>query len=192
MVQTERILWLDLETTGNKPESEIIEVGVAVTDATPRFGIYGATSLLVKPSPDWVESLSPVVLDMHTKNGLIEDIRAKYGTLSRPYEIDADLGLFLDEFAPGSEHVPFAGSGVMHFDRQYIKRDFPKFDKRITYWAYDMGVIRRFLQLTGVDAADRPVGQKTTHRALDDVYEIIDDARRYAKLFEVLKLPVNV
>jgi oligoribonuclease (3'-5' exoribonuclease) len=186
MTRSDVMLWLDLETTGNSPDADIIEVGVVLTDQTPELHELegGVRSLLVEPTEYWrLFALDEVVARMHSGSGLTRELHTAVGVLALAEVETALLGL-LQPY--GTEHIPLAGSGVSHFDRQYIRRDFPRFDKRLTYWAYDVGVVRRTLRLAGIEL---PSGDQTTktHRALDDARQHAQEMRDYLALLGKLQ-----
>ena len=180
------ILFLDLETTGtNEEKDNIIEIGLSMIDATkaPEYPELDAINLIVKPTDDALRRLidKDVVFEMHQKSGLYDYLRnpelAHHVNSLEDAEFKAIA--FLDRFVAGdTSHIPLGGSGVLHFDRKFIKRWLPKFDKRLTYWAYDMGVFRRSFQKAGV----APYSQEAkTHRALDDARVHADEFRFYQK-----------
>ena len=174
------ILWLDLETTGSDlivkgskdARHEIIEVGAAITDLG--LNVLSSRSYVLGFDIAY-ENLKPVVLEMHTKNGLWKDV-AKMNKVSslRISDVDREMSDWIREFN-GSNHMAFAGSGVSHFDRKFIIRDMPLLDNRITHWALDVGALRRtFKMLVGSD--EWPEDNKS-HRALDDVFFHIEEMR---------------
>lgn len=171
------ILWCDLECTGNRPEDSIIEVGVALTDRN-LVEIDSQSIVLALPEAYWPQ-MDPFVVAMHTKNGLLADC-AK----SEVETIDADVQLttWIKKYTSG-DHIPLAGSGVSHFDRHYIKKDLPRFNKYLSYWAYDVGVIRRTLKLFRIDAPKADTSDDKTHRAIDDIRAHVEEMRRYRKMF---------
>lgn len=163
------MFWLDLETTGSELEHNyIIEIGAAITDMN--LNVLDARDYVI--GYDIVhENISPVVEEMHTKNGLWRDVA---NSKTRIGEADNELAEWIRKYNK-SNHMAFAGSGVMHFDRKFIKRDLPLLDARLTHWAIDVGVMRRtFKYLLGID--EWPEDNKT-HRAIDDVYFHIEEMK---------------
>lgn len=171
------ILILDTETTGNEAEDEIIEIGMVMLDS-PSLNEIGSFSAVIKPSGNGLARLlnKPVVKAMHEKNGLLDDLPA-----GLPAEIvDSQIIRWLGQYSEDTTHIPFGGSGVLHFDRQYIRKGLPRLDKRITYWALDVGVARRISAIRGyktasIDAKD--------HRALQDARVHAEELRFYVDRF---------
>lgn len=186
------ICWIDLETTGNRDIDQIIEIGAVMTDrdlnelsskqiviSGPMIFKNGVVFMGSKPE---LYSIDPVVVEMHTKNGLLVDCRNSDNTT-----LSADLEMveWIKQYTSG-DHIPLAGSGVSHFDRRYIRKDLPKFEKFLSYWAYDTGIIRRTLKLFGIDASAADTTDDKTHRALDDIRAHVEEMRRYKKMFTEL------
>lgn len=166
------IAWFDLETTGNREDDAIIQVGLVISDRD--LNEVCARSWTVWPLRwDYLrERMAPVVVEMHTANGLLDKV--KYG--DDPAKVDADLAEVLRYYGRGN-HLPFAGSGVSHFDRKYIRRELPMTDSLLSYWALDIGVMRRWLQWWGIETPGSELQQAKTHLALDDVREHIAEAK---------------
>jgi oligoribonuclease len=176
------MLWLDLETTGtDERHDEIIEVGVALTDRDLNI-IEERTWVCFPESTTPLFLMDDVVIDMHVKSGLIGDVlkAGKRGEVSIEY-IDNLVSELLFKYN-GTRHTPLAGSGVMHFDRRFIKQYMPETDKKLTFWAYDVGVVRRFMRMAGMQTPDNFEGLK--HRALDDVHDHINEAKVYLDLMK--------
>jgi oligoribonuclease len=176
--QADLALILDIETTGNKEESELIEIGLVML-AVPSLSELGRMSVIVDPSPEAFSDMmaNDVVRKMHEVDGLTEDLLAHKGVSKET--ADATINRWLDQFTDSPRtHIPYGGSGVAHFDRKYIDRDLPRLGKRLTYWALDVGSARRIFALQG--ASTMSIEGKT-HRALDDALVHADELRWYAE-----------
>jgi oligoribonuclease len=164
------LFWTDLETTGSTlDDNQIIEVGAAITDTD--LNVLSGRSYVL-PIMMKVD-MKPVVIEMHTKNGLLKDTMNPFVYTSQDV-VDYELAQWVREFN-GSNHMLLAGSGVMHFDRQFIKRDLPLLNDRLTYYAFDVGVMRRGYEIL-LGGEDWPADGKT-HRAFDDVLFHIEEAK---------------
>ena len=122
------------------------------------------------------EHLDPKVLEMHTANDLWATVQL---VRDKAHHLDLEMRRKLDQMVPGTQHIPLAGSGVQHFDRDFIVRDWPLFNQRLTYWSLDIGVVRRFSELAGVLYAYE--GDRR-HRALPDAYSALEQARHYVQV----------
>lgn len=193
-----QICWIDLETTGLRLEdSKILEVGIALTDEE---GEIQAEKSWLNPAPlDGlrVAALDPVVLAMHAASGLWADLQRQYqDPLRDPLTLRPARGLDLNQEVAQwislntnwtTKRIPLAGSGVSHFDRQFIRRDLPDVDRKLTYWAYDVGVMRRMLRLIGFNSQTDEA--QPTHRALDDVKAHIKEFQTQLALLRTIDFP---
>jgi oligoribonuclease len=168
--QSPYICWIDLECTGSGDEDSIIEVGAVLTDRdfTELDYYHAVVGVDIKKY-----KIDPFVVDMHTRNDLLHDVIFNGVPIE---QVDAEMVEWIRLFTKG-DHIPLGGSGVSHYDRKYIKRELPEFDKYLTYWAYDVGSLRRYLRLFGFEIPDRKEG--LNHRALDDIRDHIEEAKQY-------------
>lgn len=210
------LAWLDLETTTTKVDerhSAIIEVGVVFT--TTGLVPFRSESFVVNPGldpgkrrfineddvPDELsvedtlrgifQRMDPYVQQMHTMNGLWDDV-----VNSELPTDDADhlLASYFDEVKEDAKTISVAGSGVSWFDMRYLERWFPNSFSRLTYYTYDVGHIRRFLRdLCAVDVALADPGgvsggDAKKHRALDDAWAHLNEAKSYMKSLDDVKI----
>jgi oligoribonuclease (3'-5' exoribonuclease) len=170
------VAFLDLETTGSEPTDRIIEVGLVLVDRD--LNVITDYSAVVKPIKwDWLRDMMPQrVHDMHTLNGLLNDV----DTFGRDIlDVDAEVAALLAEHH-GSAHVPLGGSGVSHFDLRYIRAEMRQTASHLAYWAYDTGVLRRWFKWWGIEVRDAAMaGDEKTHRALDDAYASLHEAKAF-------------
>jgi oligoribonuclease (3'-5' exoribonuclease) len=175
------ILWLDLECTGSGDDEDILEIGIALSDK--ELNVIDTRSIVLPMMPDKLETMAEVVVKMHTVNNLISDsmglgfYSSEMDKSMQLAQIDEELSRWVKQYA-GGDHVPLAGSGISHYDRKYIKRDLPLFNKRLTYYSSpDVGDIRRSLELCGIEWGDFHFTK--THRALDDALQHLEEFRRF-------------
>lgn len=171
------IAWFDLETTGSRDDDAIMEIGFVLTDRD--LNEVEARKYLVVPH-DWNflrERMDDVVVNMHEANGLMTDIILRYPHQSPGAAYaDAEISSILRRYG-GGNHVPLAGSGVGHFDRKYIKRELRETNSLLSYWTLDIGVMRRWLTIWGIETPGSDLRQAKTHRALDDIREHIAETK---------------
>lgn len=170
------IFWLDLECTGSGDDEDVLELGASITDRD--LNELDAKSFIFPTTEDKIRGMKQVVVDMHTKNGLIHEIK-----IVSPMERDMALAQADDELAAwirtfaGGDHMVIGGSGVAHYDRKYIKRDFPNLDARLTHFHLDISSIRRGMEYAGIKWSEDFYTK--THRALDDARQHRDEFRRF-------------
>lgn len=184
------LCWIDLETTStNEDTGLILEVGVAITEATPPFEVLDTFSAVVRypdrPIDRIREMMPPEVQTMHDASGLWAEITARHGTdLWKTERLVIDLvRRHIPKRGNGAKgNLMVAGSGVSHFDRRWIRRHMPTLESYLDYPMLDVGVLRRTWRLVLGDAAPDHSGHGggTRHRALDDVADHLEEFRRYA------------
>jgi len=201
---------VDLETTGSdesSPDAFVLEVGYSVVTMPSFDYVYGANHV-VSPFPDYStaqkytgqlytvkseamadaffeleEKIAPVVLDMHTKNGLWHSVQERY--TPGIAEVDERIANALAEISGdknGSREFVLGGSGVGHFDSRWIRKFMPRTAAHLTYYAIDVGVLRRFFRdICGVDVKSDPRGLSSgdakTHRADEDAWAHFEEMR---------------
>ena len=164
------LLWLDLESLGLNADDQIIEVAACLTEPTAPFqridrGEYRA---LVAPVPPYV--VGDVVLAMHTTNGLWRELQTEpTATIA---EVERDLLAYIGRHVHGSK-VTLAGAEVSRFDYGMIERWMPRVARRLTYYTFDVSVVRRWMESCG-QAIERDEGD---YRAWADVQRALDQAR---------------
>lgn len=163
----DRILWLDLETTGLDPcDGFILEVGAAVTDR--HLHLERCFHSLVQP-PKPIDSLplfmNEEVTKMHTENGLLENL--KTGEPEPLHYVAERLAQFITE--AGAIGLALGGS-CPSFDRSWLQRHMPFTAKLIGHRHVDVHFIRALTD------TELPV----KHRALNDTIDCI----RYARTFK--------
>jgi oligoribonuclease len=93
------LIWLDMEMTGLKPETDvIIEIAMVVTDA--QLNIVAEAPVLVVHQPDSVlDAMDSWNKSTHRKSGLIDKVKAS--TLSEVF-VERQMIEFLREHVPAS------------------------------------------------------------------------------------------
>ncbi len=205
------LLWLDLESTGldTSAGDEIIEIGCILT--TDYLRTLGEFAAVVKPSDTALSRLfdDQFLVDMHTANGLLDEIDGGRSITWVEHDLLAWLDSFgtsepdtnrrrikasgydtdhvLDVVIPASPKFTLACSGVGHFDLPTVREHMPRLAGRLNYFVLDVGVIRRAHEMwvsTPVSAAN----DAKTHRALDDVRCHLDEARAFQDLWRDTQL----
>lgn len=179
------VAWIDLETTGlDETAGSILEVGLVVTD--PVGHVLDQREWLVAPDPDHLADLDPVVYEMHRTSGLLAELEAAGRAACDLDYLDRDVCRSLDGWTVDGRII-LGGSGV-HFDARWMRTHLPEAFRRLTYWHYDVGVVRRLMR--SVDPRMlRPAADKA-HRALVDARDHADEwawyRRRLGALLDAL------
>ena len=172
-----RLIWIDLEMTGLKPESDrILEVALVVTDHD---------LATVAEAPVWVvhqEDAMLAAMDSwnqatHTRSGLIEKVKAS--ALS-DVEVEASALAFLREHVP-AKVSPMCGNSICQ-DRRFLARWMPGLEDYFHYRNLDVSTLKELARRWKPDLL-KGVPKEGKHEALADVYESIEELKHYRRHF---------
>lgn len=185
---SDRLVWVDLETTGIGDKDLILEIAVTVTDND--LNELSSTSGLVRScNPNFLRRSSSEQIipcwDQHFDSGLIDEmIRLNAeGTLpSEDCMSDRILSMLLDHgIVAGMDpdiRPPLCGSSV-HFDRRFIRRYMPKLHDVLHYRNIDVSSIRELARRFTPDL-EIP-SPESDHRALSDLRNSIELLRFFRR-----------
>ncbi|MFP2961690.1 oligoribonuclease [Myxococcus sp. 1LA] len=173
MISSEqRFVWLDLEMTGLDPETcSIIEVGVIITG--PDLRPLAEVERVIWQPEESLLRMEPVVREMHTRNGLLEKVRASNTSL-RVAERDV-MSVVAEHCALGEGIL--CGNSI-HTDRRFLIRYMPMLERYLHYRMVDvtsLKVLSRAWYPNLVEPRKAPSG----HTALADVRASISELQYY-------------
>jgi oligoribonuclease len=172
-VNTEQLIWIDLEMTGLRPDSDqIIEIATVVTDKDlniiaegPEFAIHQPDEVLARMDA-WNQR-------QHTNSGLVARVRASSMTLA---EAERQTLLFLSmHLPPGAS--PMCGSGICQ-DRRFLARLMPELERFFHYRNLDVSTLKE-LARRWMPAVLSGFQKQSAHLARADINESIRELRYY-------------
>jgi oligoribonuclease len=172
-----RLVWIDLEMTGLKPDSDrILEVAMVITDVNLET---------VAESPAWVVHQSDTMLagmdswntSTHGKSGLVDKVKV---SPLREGDVEASALDFLREHVP-AKASPMCGNSICQ-DRRFLARWMPRLEDYFHYRNLDVSTLKELCKRWKPDIA-RGFEKDTKHTALADVYESIDELKYYRQHF---------
>ena len=169
------LVWMDLEMTGLDHTSDVIvEIATIVTDDQLNIVAEGPDLVIHQPD-DVLDRMDPFVVDMHTKSGLLDLIRASTVTLE---DAGAATLEFIAEHVPDPASVPLCGNSI-GTDRRVLARYLPDIENYLHFRSIDVSSVKELVKRWYPDVdASRPRGQGS-HRALDDIRESIREMAYY-------------
>lgn len=169
------LVWMDLEMTGLDHTSDVIvEIATLITDDELNIVAEGP-DLVVQATDDQLAAMDPFVVNMHTKSGLLDQIKASTITLE---EAGAQTLAFIREHVPTERSVPLCGNSI-GTDRRFLAAYLPEIEEYLHYRSIDVSSVKELVKrwYPGVDAS-RPRGEGN-HRALDDIRESVRELVYY-------------
>src|SRR5881275_2881405 len=103
-----RLVWIDCEMTGlDLNRDALVEIAAVVTDS--ELNVLGeGVDLVIRPPDDSLQGMAPVVVDMHTASGLLDEL--PQGTTLA--DAEAKVLAYVREHVPEPRKAPLAGSSV--------------------------------------------------------------------------------
>lgn len=152
----------------------LIEIAVLVTDAD--LNILGDGLDVVIHAPDEaLDAMIPVVTDMHTRSGLIQEVRASTVDLATAEEMVLD---FIRGHVKQAKTAPLAGNSIAT-DRGFIARDMAKLDEYLHYRMIDVSSIKELCRRWYPRIYFGQPEKGLAHRALADIHESIRELKYY-------------
>lgn len=172
-----RIVWVDLEMTGLDPARHVIvEVAALVTDAELNI-IDEGVDLVVHATDAQLAEMDDFVTQMHSNNGLLDDIKAS--TVSLAEAEDAVLAL-VEKHCDPAHPAPLAGNSIAT-DRTFIRAQMPRLDAALHYRMIDVSTVKELSRRWFPKAYYNQPQKGMAHRALADIVESIRELDYYRR-----------
>ena len=172
---SEAILWVDVETTGDLPETdELLEIGAMVTDLSGVPISQGFEALVhVSNISEVISRTSATVYDLHERSGLWLDLWNK--KCAELGQIEEEIIKWLDNVV-SPETVLYFGGNSITLDRNFVRLNLPKFYQRFSHRSIDVTSLSIALQS---NTEVGPFRKAKAHRALLDVEDSVLEYRYY-------------
>jgi oligoribonuclease len=157
-------------------KDKLIEVAALVTD--PELNVLGeGVDLVIHADDAALDTMPPVVRDMHAKSGLTDEVRRSTVTLA---EAEEQVIAYVREFVPNPRTAPLCGNSIAT-DRGFLARDMPALDGFLHYRMIDVSSIKELCRrwYPRVYFGQPPKG--LAHRALADIRESIRELEYYRR-----------
>ena len=172
-----RIVWVDLEMTGLDPARHVIvEVAALVTDAELNI-IDEGVDLVVHATDAELAEMDDFVTQMHSENGLLDEIKASPVSLAEAE--DAVLAL-VEKHCDPAHPAPLAGNSIAT-DRTFIRAQMPRLDAALHYRMIDVSTVKELSRRWFPKAYYNQPQKGMAHRALADIVESIRELDYYRR-----------
>ncbi len=171
----DRLVWVDCEMTGlDLHRDALIEIAALVTDSELRILDEGI-DLVIKAPDELLDTMQPVVQEMHAHSGLTDAVRASTVTLAEAEQLVLE---HLRTHVPDARTVPLCGNSIAT-DRAFLARDMPELDGFLHYRMVDVSSIKELTRRWYPRVYFSQPQKGLAHRALADIRESIRELRYY-------------
>jgi oligoribonuclease len=173
MKSPDNLIWIDLEMTGLKPETDvIIEIATIVTDKHLRVLAEGPV-IAVHQSAEVLDAMDDWNRRQHGGSGLAARVLAS-GTDTAGAE--RETLAFLEIWAEKGRS-PMCGNSICQ-DRRFLARSMPALERFFHYRNLDVSTLKELAQ-RWAPAVAQEFQKSATHLAMDDVRESIRELEFY-------------
>ena len=171
------LIWIDLEMTGLDPDNDlIIEIATIITDKNLNILAEGPVFVIHQPDSA-IAAMDEWNQKHHGQSGLID--RVKTSTVDDA-EAERQTLEFLEQWVPANKS-PICGNSICQ-DRRFLHRFMPKLEDYFHYRNLDVSTLKELAARWAPDLL-KGLEKKSTHIALDDIIESIEEMRYYREHF---------
>lgn len=171
------LIWIDLEMTGLDPDNDlIIEIATIITDKNLNILAEGPV-LAVHQTDSAIAAMDDWNQKHHGQSGLIERIKA---SIVDDAEAERQTIAFIQQWVPANKS-PICGNSICQ-DRRFLFRYMPRLEEYFHYRNLDVSTLKELAARWAPDL-QKGFNKKSTHKALDDIIESIEEMKYYREHF---------
>lgn len=168
-----RLIWIDMEMTGLKPEVDrIIEVALVITDQELNVVAQGPVQV-VHQSDDVLDAMDSWNKSTHGRSGLIDKVKT---SIASEAQVEEELVRFVTAYVPLNSS-PMCGNSVCQ-DRRFLARYMPRLEACFHYRNLDVSTLKELARRWKPEVL-AGLSKQSKHEALADIYESIDELKYY-------------
>ena len=160
-------------------QDQLVEVACIVTD-NELNELDAGFEVVIQVPQEQLDSMDPVVTQMHTTSGLLSDI-PNGTTLENAEQLLFD---YITSHVTEAFKAPLAGSSV-YVDRIFLRRDMPRVDSFLHYRIIDVSSLKELTRRWFPRTYFASPLKTGNHRALGDTRDSINELRYYRQAIMV-------
>ncbi|RUS69506.1 hypothetical protein EGW08_022735 [Elysia chlorotica] len=173
-MDSNRLVWIDLEMTGLDVEKErIIEIACLITEGDLTI-VEKGPNLVIHQDNKFLDGMDEWCTLHHGQSGLTEAVR---NSSISTEEAEAKVLSFVSQHVPPGK-CPLAGNSV-GTDKLFLERYMPKLAKHLHYRIVDVSTIKELCRRWYPEDFKKAPAKKLSHRAMDDIVESIEELKYY-------------
>ncbi|MDP3904005.1 MAG: oligoribonuclease [Methylococcaceae bacterium] len=176
-LDSQNLIWIDLEMTGLDPDDDlIIEIATVITDKNLNVLAQGPV-MAVHQSDAALAAMDDWNQQHHGQSGLIDRVKASTISAAEAERLTIE---FLKQWVPENTS-PICGNSIGQ-DRRFLYRYMPKLEAYFHYRNIDVSTLKELAARWAPEGKDG-FNKESTHQALDDILESIEELRYYREHF---------
>jgi oligoribonuclease len=173
----QNLIWIDLEMTGLDPDNDlIIEIATVITDKNLNVLSVGPV-LAVHQSDAALAAMDDWNQQHHGQSGLIDRVKTSPTDDAEAERLTIE---FLKQWVPENTS-PICGNSIGQ-DRRFLYRYMPKLEAYFHYRNIDVSTLKELAARWAPEVKDG-FNKESSHQALDDILESIEELRYYREHF---------
>ncbi len=172
-----KLVWMDLEMSGLDSDRDvIIEMATLITD-TELNVIAEGPEIVIRRSQDLFDTMDSWNREHHTKSGLWAKVVSSEVTQEQAEQMTIE---FIKQHV-GPRESPLCGNSIWQ-DRRFIAKHMKNLDAYLHYRLVDVSSVKLLGKIWYPAESEKSTDKKSSHRALDDIRESIEELKLYRKL----------
>ncbi len=177
LVSADNLIWIDLEMTGLDPDNDrIIEIATIVTDANLSVLAEGPI-MAVHQDDAALAAMDEWNTRQHGHSGLTKRVAESHFSESDAEEATLE---FLERYVEQGKS-PMCGNSICQ-DRRFLYRYMPRLEAFFHYRNLDVSTLKE-LARRWAPQVEHGVVKQSSHLAMDDIRDSIDELRHYRQHF---------
>ena len=178
--QEDHLIWIDLEMTGlDTDRDSILEIATVITDKSLNILAEGPELAISHPL-DRLGGMDDWNRHQHSKSGLWQRVLASTVDTAAAEAVTMD---FLTPWVPAGKS-PMCGNSICQ-DRRFLHRLMPRLERYFHYRNLDVSTIKELARRWAPEI-HKGFSKESTHTALSDVRDSIEELRYYRRFMGVL------